>query len=174
MKRVILTLDLDAFFSSVAILLDPTLKGKNVAVGKEIGNKGIIATANYSAREYGLYSGMPMYKARLACPDLIVVDLKVEKYVELSEKVFTIVDKLVDKIEISSIDEAFADITSKVRTKEDALNYAKMIQDKVYRDVGLGISIGISNNKILSKMASNFEKPMGVSTLYKDELESKL
>jgi DNA polymerase-4 len=166
MKKVIFQLDLDAFFASVEELENPDLKNKPVAVGSELGGKGVITTANYKAREYGLHSAMPIFKAKRLCPDLVLIESNYMKYTLKSEEIFTIVKGLVDKLEMASIDEAYADVSKIIFEKNlDPRDYARYIQREVLRKTGLGISIGISENRVMAKMASGMKKPMGVETL---------
>jgi DNA polymerase-4 len=166
MKKIIFQLDLDAFFASVEELDHPELKSKPLAVGHEMNGKGIITTANYIAREYGLHSGMPVFKARQLCPDLVLIESDYNKYTLKSEEIFTIVKGMVDKLEMASIDEAYADVTKIIFEKNlNPLDYARAIQREVLRKTGLGISIGVSQNRVMAKMASGFKKPLGVDTL---------
>jgi DNA polymerase-4 len=166
MKKIIFQLDLDAFFASVEELENPELKTKPIAVGHEMNGKGIITTANYIARKFGLHSAMPVFKARQLCPQVIIIESDYQKYTDKSEEVFTIVKNLVNKIEMASIDEAYVDVTKIINDKNlNPISYAKHIQSEVLKKTGLGISIGISENRVLAKMASGMKKPLGVTTL---------
>ena len=175
MKKIIYQLDLDAFFASVEENENPELKKHPIAVGHWMNGKGIITTANYNARKYGLHSAMPSFKAKQLCPDLILIESNYDKYVDKSEEVFTIVKSMVDSLEMASIDEAYADVTKTLFEKNmDPVDYARTIQRKILRETGLGISVGISNNRVMAKMASGFKKPLGIDTLFENELSTKL
>ncbi len=172
-KKIIFTIDIDAFFAQVEELKNPSLKNKPVVIGKKLNNKGIISTCNYKARKYGIHSGMPFYKATVLCPNLIFIEPTFSEYQEYSEKVFVICSQMSREIEPASIDEAYLDVTNKIINNR-YIDYAKKIQDKILKEVGLTISIGISSNKELSKMASGMKKPFGVDTLFPEEISTKL
>ncbi|QQK08251.1 DNA polymerase IV [Miniphocaeibacter halophilus] len=159
-----LHIDLDAFFASVEELDNPSLKGKPMVVGGR-SQRGIITTANYEARKYGLHSAMPIFKAKKLCPHVIIVPTRHDKYEEMSKKVFEVLYRYSNRIEKMSIDEACLDI-SHINLNPTIL--AKKIQRDVFKSTGLTVSIGISYNKSLAKMASDWNKPQGVKIITKD------
>ncbi len=171
-SKLILTIDLDAFFAQAEEQRHPEFKGKAMGVGHELNGRGIVATSNYKARSFGIKSGMPLFKARELCPDFILVESDHEYYQSRANDVFNTISKYADKIEFASIDECYVDATSSI-SKYKPLQIAKMIFEDVYKTTGLTVSIGVSTNILLSKMASNFDKPQGISTLYKHEIPVK-
>lgn len=159
-----LHMDLDAFFASVEELENPKLKGHPMVVGGR-SDRGIITTANYEARKYGLHSAMPIFMAKQLCPNVIIVPTRHNLYREKSDEVFKIINNYSDKIEQMSIDEACIDIS---HIDADPLKLAKHIQKNVYQKTGLTLSIGISYNKSLAKLASDWNKPNGVFVIRKN------
>ncbi len=172
-KNLILTIDLDAFFAQAETLKHPEYKKIPIAVGNEIKGRGIVSTANYKAREYGVKSGMPLFKAKELCSELKVVPVDFEYYQQKANEVFNVISKFSNKIEFASIDECYIDVTSMV-DKYKPIEIAKLIYFEVLNKTNLTVSIGISTNVLLSKVASNFNKPSGISTLFKHEIEDKL
>lgn len=161
---VILHVDLDAFYASVEELDNPSLKGKPVIVGGR-SHKGVVTTANYEARKYGVHSAMPMFMARQKCPKGIYVPGRMARYQEISRQVFRILHRFSHVLEKVSIDEAYLDITH-LSTKPHSL--VKQLKEKVYRETGLTLSVGISYNKFLAKLASDWNKPAGVKEITRD------
>ncbi len=164
MEKIILHLDMDAFFASVEQLDNPQLRGKPVIVGG-IGERGVVATCSYEAREYGVHSAMPGFLARQKCPNAIFLPVRMKRYKEVSNNILRLLNQYTDKIEILSIDEAFMDISG---YKDNYLSIARNIKGKIKRQIGLTVSIGLSYNKFLSKMASDWEKPDGFKIITKD------
>lgn len=164
MDRVILHVDMDAFFASVEQKDNPKLKGKPVIVGG-IGERGVVSTCSYEARKFGVHSAMPLFIAREKCPIAIFLPVRYERYKEISNEVFKIFYKITNKVEALSIDEAFLDITETLFTGEEA---AKFIKDEVRKKLGLTLSIGISYNKFLAKLASDWNKPNGIMVIDKN------
>ncbi|WP_143314713.1 DNA polymerase IV [Clostridium sp. HBUAS56017] len=164
MDRIILHVDMDAFFASVEIKDNPSLKGKPVIVGG-IGERGVVSTCSYEARKYGVHSAMPVFLARKKCPMGIFLPVRYFRYKETSERIFRIFREVTPIIEPLSIDEAFLDITdSRFKTGEKAALY---IKERVRRELGLTLSIGISYNKFLAKLASDWNKPNGIMVITK-------
>lgn len=159
-----LHLDLDAFYASVEELDNPKLKGRPMVVGGR-SQRGIITTANYQARKFGLHSAMPIFQAKALCPEVIIVPVRHERYEEMSEKIFTLLSKYSPKIEKMSIDEACMDI-SHLDIEPEIL--AKLIQDDIFVKTKLTLSIGISYNKSLAKLASDWNKPNGLKIITKE------
>lgn len=164
MERVIIHIDMDAFFSSVEVLDNPKLRGKPVVVGG-VSERGVVATCSYEARKYGIRSAMPIYKAKALCPNAIFLPTRISRYKEVSSKVFEILHRITGKIEPVSIDEAYLDITD---INEDAYIVAKRIKKLVMDEVKLTLSVGISYNKFLAKLASDWNKPNGIKIIDKE------
>ncbi|MEW9094208.1 MAG: DNA polymerase IV [Clostridiaceae bacterium] len=164
MDRVIMHVDIDAFFASVEQLDNPELEGKPVIVGG-VGERGVVATASYEARKYGVHSAMPAFKARQLCPLGIFVPTRHERYREVSNEVFKILYSLTPIIEPLSIDEAYMDIT---KVNMGPLECAKFIKRNIKENVGLTVSAGVSYNKFLAKLASDWNKPDGITIITED------
>jgi len=157
----ILHVDLDAFYASVEERDNPSLKGKPLIVGGR-SNKGVVTTANYEARKYGVHSAMPMFMARQKCPNGIYVPGRMARYQEVSREVFRILHSFSDVLEKVSIDEAYLDITH-LEVKPHKL--VEELKEKIYNETGLTLSVGISYNKFLAKLASDWHKPAGVKEI---------
>ncbi|MEI8132167.1 MAG: DNA polymerase IV [Leptolinea sp.] len=153
--RKILHMDLDAFFCSVEELRDPTLKGKPFAVGGQAGKRGVISTASYAARKYGVHSALPTAQALRLCPDLILVSAWHSDYGEASQRVMAIVNDLSPLVEPLSIDEAFMDVSDMAETP---LQIARSLQARINRETNLPCSIGAATNKLVAKIANDFGK----------------
>lgn len=165
MERLILHVDMDAFFASVEQLDNKNLRGKLVIVGG-VSERGVVSTCSYEARKYGIHSAMPIFIARKLCPHGIYLRTRIYRYKEVSSEVFNILKDVTDIIEPLSIDEAYLDITnSRFNSGIEAANY---IKSRVLKEIGLTISIGISYNKFLAKLASDWNKPNGIKIITKD------
>lgn len=172
-ERLIFTIDIDSFFASAETARRPEYKGKPLVVGDELNNRGIIAAANYEARAYGVHAGMPLFKARALCSELVVIPTDHEYYQQIANDFFKVVLSFTPKVQVASIDECYADVTH-LMFKYEPLELANIMRAKIYEETGLSNSIGISTNILLSKMASNIDKPFGIATLYKHEIPNKL
>lgn len=170
MQRKILHVDMDAFFASIEILDNPQLKGKPVIVGSD-SERGVVTTCSYEARKYGVKSAMPSYKAKALCPSAIFVPVRIYRYREISNKVFDILHEFADNIEKVSIDEAYIDISSK---NIDSKKFAFLIKAEIKNRLGLTISVGISYNKFLAKIASDWNKPNGLMEITQENVVSLL
>ena len=165
MDKIILHVDMDAFFASVEQNDNPQLKGKPVIVGG-VSERGVVSTCSYEARKYGVKSAMPIFMAQRLCPHGIYLRGRYWRYKEVSTKIFDIFKEVTPLVEPLSIDEAYLDITnSNFKDYNDAVLY---IKKRVYREVGLTLSIGISYNKFLAKLASDWNKPNGVKVITKE------
>ena len=153
----ILHADLDAFYAAVAVLEDPSLAGKPVAVGS-----GVVLSCTYEARAYGVRGGMRMVDARSLCPNLIEVDGTFGAYTEYSKTVFGIFESYTPAVEGISIDEAFLDVTGSVHLFGSPRSIAEQIRQRVHDETGLAVSVGASTRKFLSKIASQVAKPDGL------------
>lgn len=171
--KLIFTIDLDAFFASCEELRHPEYKGSPMVVAHDLNGKGVVLAANYEARAYDIKAGMPLFKVKQILPNINRVDVDHEYYQEKANEVFKVIMTYSDKIQIASIDECHVDVTH-LTEKHTPIEIAKMIQFDVKNQLNLSVSIGISTNILLSKVASNFDKPFGITTLYKHEIPTKL
>jgi DNA polymerase-4 len=157
----ILHVDLDAFFAAVEQLDDPHLRGKPVIVGG-LGNRGVVSTASYEARVFGVRSAMPMARARKACPQATFLSPRMARYVEKSHEVMAILESISPLVEQLSIDEAFVDVAGARRMLGEPPEIAATIRARILAETGLAISIGGASTKFLAKLASDLAKPDGV------------
>ena len=165
--RRIIHVDMDAFYAAVEQRDNPALRGKPVAVGHADG-RGVVATASYEARAFGVHSAMPSAKARQLCPHLVFVDGRMERYKAVSAQVREIFSRYTDLIEPLSIDEAFLDVTQNKPGMTLAVDVARAIKADIRRELGLTASAGVSYNKFLAKVASDWRKPDGLCTIHPD------
>lgn len=163
--RKIIHVDMDAFFASVEQRDHPELRGLPVAVGHE-GPRGVVATASYEARRYGVHSAMPAVRARRLCPRLVFVDGRMDVYKEVSRQVHEIFHEYTDIIEPLSLDEAYLDVTVNKPGIELAVEIAREIKQKIRERLHLVASAGVSYNKFLAKVASDYRKPNGLCTIH--------
>jgi DNA polymerase-4 len=161
-QRAILCLDMDAFFVSVERTLDPSLRGKPAVVGGRLGGRGVVTSASYEARAYGIRSAMPVAHARRLCPHAIFVPGHMERYREASDGVRTILGEVSPFLEMASIDEAFLDISGTERSLGPPLEVARQVQGRIRRELGLPCSIGVAENKVVAKVACGRSKPNGL------------
>ena len=162
---IIIHVDIDAFYASVEELDDKSIIGKPVVVGGK-SNHGVVTTANYIAREYGIHSAMPMYMAKNLCDHLIIKPMRRQRYLEKSREVFEVLKTYTNKIEKVSIDESYLDISG-LGYEEDIVY---KLQEDVYKKTGLNVSCGLSYNKFLAKLASDWNKPRGVKIIREEDL----
>ena len=158
---------MDAFFASVEQRDNLELRGKPIAVGFD-GPRGVVSTASYEARPYGVHSAMSMAQAKRRCPQLIVVPTHFEKYKEVSQQIHAVFHEYTDLVEPISLDEAFLDVTDNKKGIELAVDIAKEIKQKILERTSLTASAGISFNKLLAKIASDMRKPNGIFTVHPD------
>ena len=173
MSRVYFHIDLNAFFASCEVLLDPSLKGKPIAVSGTT-RRSVISTASYEAREFGVHSAMPVDIGKKLCPDLIIVEPHFPYYRALSEEFMKIIESYTETVEQASIDECYADVTDVIQTYEHPLDLAWEIRRRVHDELGLSCSIGVAPNLFLAKMASDMKKPNGITVLRIREVPQKL
>ena len=166
-QRKIIHIDMDAFFASVEQRDRPELRGLPVAVGHD-GPRGVVSTASYEARRYGVRSAMAMAKAKRLCPQLVVVEGRHEAYKAVSQQVRAIFSDYTDLVEPLSIDEAFLDVTSNKRGMELAVDIAREIRRRIRSELSLTASAGVSYNKFLAKIASDYRKPDGLTVIHPD------
>lgn len=166
--RSIIHVDMDAFYAQIEQRDNPKLMGKPVIIGG-ISSRGVVSTASYEARRYGVYSAMPIKAAKKLCPEGIYLPVNMRKYKEVSNEIHNIFKKYTKIYESISIDEAFLDVTGK-----EALKIAKAIKSDIKSKLKLTASVGISINKFLAKLASEANKPDGLTVISKDEILSFL
>lgn len=171
--QVIFHIDMNAFFASCEFNLHPEYKNKPLIVAHN-SRRGIVTTASYEARKYGIHSAMPTYLALEKCPKLIIVEPHFDLYRKTSQQFFDIVSAYSDKIEIASIDECYVDVSEAVFKYGGIIETAKKIQQHVLDTLNIPCSIGISPNKFLSKMASDMKKPMGITMITRSNLREML
>ncbi len=173
MSRVYFHIDLNAFFATAETLLDPSLKGKPVAVSGST-RRSVVSTASYEARKYGVHSAMPIQQAMKLCPDLIVISGHYSYYSDLSHQFMDIIGQYSNRVEQASIDECYVDITETIQKYPRPLDLAWEIQQRILKEVGLPCSIGVGPNLFLAKMASDMKKPMGITVLRIRDVKEKM
>jgi DNA polymerase-4 len=171
--RKIIHIDMDAFYASVEQLDNPDLKGKPIAVGGSE-NRGVVAAASYEARKFGVRSALSGVLAKKYCPDIIFVKPRFDRYKEISIKIHSIFKDYTDLIEPLSLDEAYLDVTVNKKGNPSASVLAKEIRERIFVEVGLTASAGISINKFVAKIASDINKPNGQKTVSPNEVLSFL
>jgi DNA polymerase-4 len=164
---------MDAFFASVEQLDRPELRGKPVLVGCA-GPRGVVAAASYEARVFGCRSAQPMSVALRNCPHAIVMPVRLGRYREISDQVFQILESRTPMVEPLSIDEAFLDVTASQRLLGEPEQIARGIKDRILAQTGLTGSVGVAANKFLAKLASDMEKPDGLTVIRPENAESLL
>ena len=168
--RKIIHIDMDAFFASVEQRDNPDFIGKPVAVGGSK-KRGVVAAASYEARKFGVYSAMPSVTARKKCPQLIFVKPRFEVYKSVSQDIRSIFQQYTDLIEPLSLDEAYLDVTENKKGLLSATEIAAEIKTKIKQKTGLTASAGVSINKFLAKIASDYDKPDGLFVIKPDKAQ---
>ncbi len=167
-QRKIIHVDMDAFYASVEQHDNPELRGKPIAVGG--GHYGVVAAASYEARKFGIRSAMPGRLAIEKCPHLIVVKPRFQRYKEISQQIRAIFYEYTDLVEPLSLDEAYLDVTENKKGIESANDIAREIRQRIFEETGLTASAGISVNKFLAKVASDYNKPNGQKTIHPTQI----
>ncbi|WP_194766236.1 DNA polymerase IV [Tamlana sp. I1] len=167
--RKIIHVDMDAFYASVAQLDNPDLKGKAIAVGGSE-TRGVISAASYEARKFGVKSAMSGNMAAKLCPELIFVKTDFERYTQISKQIRTIFFDYTDLVEPLSLDEAYLDVTQNKKGNPSASLIAEEIRERIFNEIGLTASAGISINKFIAKVASDYNKPNGQKTVNPEEV----
>jgi DNA polymerase-4 len=163
-SKHIIHLDMDAFYPSVEVLDNPALNGKPVIVGgsKE---RGVVSSASYEARKFGIHSAQPMAQARRSCPNGIFLPVRMSRYKEVSKQVFEVFHHFTPLVEPVSIDEAFLDVTGSIRIFGRPENIAKMIKKTILTQTRLTVSAGVAPSKFVAKIASDIDKPDGLTVV---------
>ncbi len=175
--RIILHMDMDHFYTAVEEREHSEYKGKPVVVGadpKEGKGRGVVSTSNYEARKAGVRSGMPISRAWKLCPEAVYLPPNFPLYIKVSKEIMDIARKYADKFEQWGIDEAFLDVSTKVKNYAEAEAIAKQIKREIFKKEQLTCSIGIGPNKLIAKIASDYQKPDGLTTVKEDEAEAFL
>ena len=168
--RIIFHIDLNAFFASCETILRPELQNLPLAItGEKSSKRGIVVTANYVARQYGVHSAMPLMQAKKKCPHLVVASANFDLYRKISQQFIQLLHEYSDQVEKASIDEAYVDVTH-LYQEIHPLHLAQQIQQRILNELKIGCSIGVAPNKFLAKMASDMKKPNGITVLRKRDL----
>ena len=173
MSKVIVHIDLNAFFARCEEIKDPSLENKAVAIGHD-GRGGIVSTCSYEARKFGVSSAMPMFKARQLCPHIIVITPDYHYYSAMSKRFYRFVKNYTPLVEMASVDECFADFTDVVKGQKDVVSFFRKMQEDLFKETKLKCSIGVSTTKFLAKMASDYQKPMGLTIIHKRNIANIL
>lgn len=169
-QRKIIHIDMDAFYASVEQMDNPELRGKPLAVGGSEA-RGVVSAASYEARKFGVRSAMSGVQAKRNCPDLIFVRPRFDRYKEISKQIRKIFHEYTDLVEPLSLDEAYLDVTQNKKGNPSATLIAQEIRKRIFEEVGLTASAGISVNKFVAKVASDYNKPNGQKTVNPEEVE---
>lgn len=170
-SRRIVHIDMDAFYASVEQRDNPALRGRPVAVG-HAERRGVVATASYEARAYGVHSAMPSREAKELCPDLIFVESRIAHYRDVSASIHEVFHRYTDLVEPLSLDEAYLDVTDNKLGIGEGTEVARRIKGDIRRELGLVASAGVSYNKFLAKVASDWRKPDGLCTIHPDRAQA--
>ncbi|MGT2926102.1 DNA polymerase IV [Streptococcus cuniculipharyngis] len=176
-SRKIIHIDMDAFFAAIEERDNPKLKGRPVIIGADprlSGGRGVVSTCNYEARQFGVHSAMTTKEAYERCPQAIFISGNYAKYRQVGQQVRAIFHRYTDLVEPMSIDEAYLDVTSNKLAIKSAVKIAKLIQHDIWRELGLTCSAGVSYNKFLAKLASDFEKPRGLTLILPEQAQAFL
>ena len=169
LPRVVLHVDMDAFYASVEAREDPSLAGRPLIVGHK-GARGVVLTCSYEARRSGVRSAMPSVTAMRLCPDAVWLRARMDLYSRVSRRIHRIFRDVTPVVEALSIDEAFLDFTGLAANLEEGRKAARRIKDRIHAEEGLTASVGVAPNKFLAKVASDMEKPDGLVVLAHEDL----
>ena len=176
-SRKIIHIDMDAFFAAVEIRDNPNLRGKPVIIGndpRKTGGRGVVSTCSYEARAFGIHSAMSSKEAYESCPQAVFISGNYDKYLAVGQQIRSIFRRYTDIIEPMSIDEAYLDVTENKLGVKSAVKIARLIQNDIWQELHLTASAGVSYNKFLAKMASDYQKPRGLTVILPDEAEDFL
>jgi len=175
--RIIFHVDMDQFFAAVEEREHPEIQGKPVVVGadpKEGKGRGVVSTCNYEARKYGVKSGIPITRAWRLCPNAVYLPVNYSLYQKVSARIMAILRSYADKFERWGLDEAFLDVTSRVKNFGEAEKLAQKIKNEIYEKERLSCSIGVGPNKLVAKIGSDFEKPDGLTVVRGEDAKAFL
>ena len=170
---MIIHLDMDAFFASVEVLDNPELRDKPVIVGGSR-QRGVVSAASYPARRFGIHSAMPMAQAMRCCPEGIFIPPRLNRYREVSARIFRIFERFTPLVEPLSLDEAFLDVSGSIRLFGTAEQIAQQIRKEVHKETGLTVSAGVASSKLIAKIASDYKKPDGLTLVRQGDEEKFL
>jgi len=174
MGRTILHSDANCFYASVEHLHHPELEGKPIAVGGDPESRhGIVLTADYIAKKRGVKTGMALWQAKQACPELTFISPRMDLYLRFSRMAHEIYGDYTDRQEPYGIDESWIDVTESASVKGDGYKIAEEISNRMKKELGITVSIGVSYNKIFAKLGSDYKKPDAITTMYENEFQSK-
>lgn len=173
-QRAIIHIDMDAFYAAVEQRDNPELQGKPVIIGGSVESRGVVSTASYEARTYGVHSAMPMAEAHRLCPNGIYLPVDMQKYRRVSQQIMDIFHRFTPEVEAISLDEAFLDVTASQRLFGTAEEIGYAIKGLIKTELHLTASVGLSYNKFLAKLASDMDKPDGFYKIAPEELEAKV
>ena len=162
---------MDAFYASVEQRDNPSLRGKPIAVGGSPGGRGVVSTASYEARKFGVRSAMPSLTAQRLCPQLIFVRPRMDAYKTVSGQIRAIFHRYTDLVEPLSLDEAYLDVTENKPQMSSAIAIARDIRAAILAETGLTATAGVSFNKFLAKMASGHKKPNGLNFISPEQAQ---
>jgi len=165
----ILHIDMDAFYAAIELLDHPELRGKPVVVGAAPNERGVVSTATYEARQYGIHSAMPTRTAAKLCPHAVFLPVRMGRYLEFSEKVMALLEGFTPMVEQVSVDEAFMDVQGVLRRWGDAVALAEALKARIEEALQLTASVGVAPNKFLAKLASDLDKPDGLTVVPVEE-----
>lgn len=167
--RHILHCDMDCFYAAVEMQRHPELRGRPLAVcGRQEERHGIVLAANYIAKPYGVKTGMTIWQARERCPGLIILPPDMDEYIRSSHMAREIYEDHTDQVEPFGLDESWLDVTGSVGLFGGPMTIAQKIRDRIKFELGITVSIGVSDNKITAKLASDYKKPDGITRIGKD------
>src|SRR5262245_60672735 len=176
--RWIVHVDMDAYFASVEQLVDPRLRGKPVVVGGRPGGRGVVTTASYEARPFGVKSGMPIAEAVRRCPHAVFVSGNHALYVHMSKRIFDVLREFSPFVQPASVDEAYLDVVDAAGAEAgDAATGRTLgarIQAAIFERTGLSASLGMADSRFLAKMASGWEKPHGLTVVRRADVPTRL
>lgn len=173
-ERTILHSDINSCYAAIEHLHHPELAGKPLAVGGDPESRhGIVLTADYIAKKYGVKTGMALWQAKQMCPEINFISPRMDLYLRFSKMAHEIYAEYTDLQEAYGIDESWLDVTDSVNIKGDGLKIAKEISNRMKSELGITVSIGVSFNKIYAKLGSDYKKPDAITTMYRDEFQQK-
>jgi len=171
-QRKIIHIDMDCFYAAVEVRENPQLKGRPVAVGGLPGQRGVVAACNYEARAFGVHSAMPMSIAFRQCPQLVRLPVHMDLYKQVSTQIRAIFDDYTELVEPLSLDEAYLDVSGKSHCRGSASLMAREIRQRIFETTGLTASAGIAPNKLIAKIASDWQKPNGQTLITPEQIDA--